>query len=187
MRLSSALCNGADSSIWFEDRWADKRIPFTKGLEKARTFCDACPVRRDCLAQEMEYEKGAMAQHRAGVYAGFTPAQRHSLEKRGTDYVGADPVEVRRNIPDRGDQWEERHTDLARSIITWLVEHTPEGMEIPSAAKLSRILGSRVNDVRRVYDALKEDRVIVRTDTGVLVRRAAGTSSKKYLPPHLRP
>lgn len=185
--MKNALCNGTNTDIFFEDRWADKRIPFTKGLEKARTFCDACPVRRECLAAEMEYEKGMLWTHRAGIYGGLTPAQRFSLEKRGTDYSEADPVELRRSIPDRGDQWEERHTALARDIITWLVEHTPEGLEVPSAAKLSRILGSRVNDVRRVYQALQEDQIIVRTEGGALIRRAHAASARKYLPPHLRP
>lgn len=184
--MKNALCNGADPDIFFEDAWTRKHIPFNKALEKARGFCDNCPVRSKCLTDEMDYEKGALPSHRAGVYGGMTPHQRHSLEKRGTRYVEADPVDLRRNIPDRGDQWEERHTALAREIITWLVEHTPEGMEVPSATKLSRILGGRLNDVRRVYQALQEDQIIVRTDKGSLVRKSSATATKKYLPKHLR-
>lgn len=184
--MDGALCNGCNPDIWFEDAWASKRLVFTKSLEKARTFCDACPVRVACLAAEMKAEAGMPCDHRIGVFGGLTGAQRHSLEKRGTDYAGVDPVVLRADIPDRGDAWAERHTTLARNVIAWLVENVEPGAEAPTAAKLSRAMSARIVDMRRVFVALQEDQILQRDDAGMLVRKAVHQSAKNWLPRFLR-
>jgi hypothetical protein len=116
---------------------------------------------------------------RTGVYAGLTGPQRYSLEKRG-GVVGDVP------IPDRGDQWTDRHTELAAEVIAWAAEHVEVGGEMPSGTKLGRQLQSRPADVRRVYTALVEDTILVEVD-GKLRRSDIGHGSvRKYCPPHLR-
>jgi Transcription factor WhiB len=182
--MKGALCNGSDPAIFFEDAWRHK--VWTKQLEKARGFCDSCPVRAQCLAEEMKAEAGMPVDHRIGIFGGMTGAQRHSLEKRGTEYRGLDPVEVRATIPDRGDAWTDRHTALAREVITWLVENVEPDAEVPTAAALARKMSARVVDMRRVYQALIEDQVIRRDDTGTLLRKSAHQSAKNWLPRHLR-
>lgn len=51
---------------------------------KPRRLCDGCSVRRECLADEMTYEAGQILGLRHGMYGGLNPAQRYSLERRGT-------------------------------------------------------------------------------------------------------
>lgn len=184
--MKDALCNGCNPDIFMEDSWARKGLKFTRSLEKARGFCDSCPVRIKCLAMEMKAEAGQPADHRIGIFGGMTGLQRHSLEKRGTDYAGQDPVDLRKDIPDRGDGWAERHTTLARNVITWLVENVEPNAEAPTAAKLSRTMSARVVDMRRVFAALQEDQILTRNSSGALIRKAAQQSAKSWLPRHLR-
>lgn len=204
--IEHASCKEMRPGVFFEDVWFRERRPYTEALAKARTSCDACVVRWECLDMEMAAEHGIIDTHRSGVFGGFTAQQRHSLEKRGASLhcecgEAYDPVQLRAGdldcqfcgrkgymapIPDRGDGWTQRHTKMAQDVIAWLVENVEPNAEAPTSAKLARTLSIRVNDLRRVYDALQDDHILVRTD-GVLVRKAAAASSKNYLPPHLRP
>lgn len=181
-----AACKGKPPRWFFEDLWLDSRVSFTKGLTRARSYCNVCPVRGACLAMEMRYEVGMAESHRAGIYGGLTPAQRYSLEKRGMDYSNVDPIDLQDMIPDRGDEWAERHTILAREVIAWLVENCEPGAEVPSASKMSRTLTARVGDMRRIYEALRADQILRRTNEGILIRQATAASSRNWLPIHLR-
>ena len=196
-------CAGQPASLFFEDLWTD--VPYTVALANAREeFCDTCPVRVECLKAEVASEGNTSVEHRAGIYAGFTPRQRHALSKRGQslnctecgdDY---DPTLVRQGtlvcscgtahvapIPDRGDQWTDRHTKLARIAIGWLSDNVEVGGEVPDPLALSRQLKVQVKDLRRVYTALLEDHVILKL-RGKLVRRKSAASAKHWTPPHLR-
>lgn len=204
--IEHASCKDMRPGVFFEDQWFKERRPYTEALAKARSTCDTCIVRWECLDMELAAELGIIDTHRSGVFGGFTAQQRHSLEKRGASLTcpcgeAYDPVQLRAGdldcqfcgrtgymapIPDRGDGWTARHTKMAQDVIAWLVENVEPDAEAPSAAKLARTLAIRVNDLRRVYEALAADHIIVRTDTGALVRKATASSAKNYLPWHLR-
>lgn len=178
------LCTGQPSSIWFDDQWSD--TPYTVALQNARDICDQCPARVACLKLAMQAEGEDGVDYRAGIYAGLTPQQRHALFKRGTAWQGVDTVELRQDIPDRGDQWTDRHTKLARMTINWLINNVDDLAEIPDALSLSRKMKVGVKDLRRVYQALRDDHVIRRNPEGKLVLRNTPAAVDRWLPPHLR-
>lgn len=197
------LCKGMPSAIWFEDQWTD--TPYSMALENARDLCDQCPGRGACLKLALAAEGEDGIDYRAGIYAGTTPQQRHAIYKRGLTLACAecstpyDPALLRRGVldcvcghrrtaalPDRGDQWTERHTKLARMAIGWMIVNVQVGGEVPDALALSRKMKVAVKDLRRVYQALKDDHVIRRSDTGKLVYRGNVESVDRWLPPHLR-
>ena len=204
--LEHAACRDMRPAVFFEDQWFKERRPYTEALAKARTHCDGCPVRWECLDMEMSAEHKMAEHHRAGVFGGLTAQQRHALERRGASLhcqcgEAYDPVQLRTGdlscqfcgrtgymapIPDRGDGWTQRHTALAQDIIAWLVENVEPEAEAPTAAKLARTLSVRVNDLRRVFESLLADHILVRADTGALIRKASASSAKAWLPPHLR-
>lgn len=147
-------------------------------LYRARLVCMTCPSRELCIERVMEHEHTKAAENRYGVAAGTTPAQRWSMEKRGTwrcercDGV-LDPLKViagtlycehcrqraRRvaAIPDGGDDWQPRHTTLARRVVAFIVEDHPIGATVPNPTSLSDRWGARRNDMVRVYEALLAD------------------------------
>lgn len=203
--VKEAACHGQPLGLFFESDWFKYGIAYSVALPKAREFCDDCPVRAACLAMAADAEFNNADQHRAGIFGSMTPHQRYSLEKRGVGLSCStcgekyDPVLLRKGdlscscgpkhmplIPDRGDQWTPRHTDLAQNTIAWLVESIEPDAEAPMAAKLARKMGVRVNDLRRVYVALLEDRILEETIDGKLVRRTSASASQGWLPPHLR-
>lgn len=57
---------------------------FHEGRQSAelRALCLSCPVRRDCFDDVMASEKKIPLTHRAGFYAGLSPAERHGIEHR---------------------------------------------------------------------------------------------------------
>lgn len=205
--IEHASCKDMRAGVFFEDVWLRERRPYTEALTKARTTCDSCPVRWECLDMEMSAEHGMSDMYRSGVFGGFTASQRHSLEKRGASLTcpcgeAYDPVQLRAGdldcqfcgrtgymapIPNRGDSWTARHTKMAQDVIAWLVENVEPDAEAPSAAKLAIAMKIRVNDLRRVYESLAADHILVRTDEGVLVRKATAASTRNWLPLHLRP
>jgi hypothetical protein len=198
-----AACADAPLAVFYEDLW---EASYTLALTEARdVYCDNCPVRKACLKQACELEKGETAENRAGIFAGFTPQQRHALGKRGQSLSCAecgqayDPTELRTGtlrcrcgkrdiapIPDRGDQWTPRHTKLARMTISWLSEHVEVGGDVPAPLALSRQLKVGVKDLRRVYRALVEDHVLLKDDDEGYRRRKSAASAKRWTPPHLR-
>lgn len=183
----------------------DDELPIGLALSNARDFCDTCPVRWACLEQCCKVEGTESLDHRAGIFGGMTPQQRHSLAKRGQPLRCSDcgelfdPVPLRDGIlecgcatrtngapiPDRGDQWTERHTKLARITIDWMADNVEVGGSMPDALKLSRTLKVGVKDLRRVYQALIEDHVLIK-NKGLLRRRNGNFSTKQWTPRHLR-
>lgn len=197
--MNAWACEGAPLSTFF----GGDDIPWTKTVDGARDYCDTCPARAACLKMALEAEGDDTAEYRAGIFGGMTPFQRHSLRKRGVALECAncgesyDPVELREGkiacrcevrsmppIPHRGDQWVRRHTKLARMTLHWLIDNVEVGGEVPDALALSRQLKVAVKDMRRVYQALKED-LILRRDNGKLVRRYVA-EAESWTPPHLR-
>jgi hypothetical protein len=177
-------CKDQPIAIWFDYDQGEQ--PFHVALQIARDYCDNCPVRHQCLVDCMKHEGNDSAEYRAGIYAGLTPQQRHSLHKRGADFD--DPRDLRKGklaIPDRGDLWIERHTKLARMTIQWLMWNIEVGAEVPAALVVSRAMKVGVKDLRRVFQALKEDHVLKRIN-GVLVYNAEVASVDRWLPKHLR-
>jgi hypothetical protein len=198
--MKKALCANEPVATFFD--FDD--VPVSTAYANARDFCDCCPVRRGCLEVEMKLEGSEGLDHRYGIFAGLTPAQRHSLFKRGTALKCAecgesyDPVDLRQGqlscscgtlttapIPDRGDQWTDRHTKLARITIAWISDNVAMGGEMPDALALSRKLKVGVKDLRRVYHALIEDHVLLK-GKGIIRRRHVSASAKQWTPVHLR-
>lgn len=198
--VAKAACADQPLEIFFPE----EELPVALAYANARDFCDTCPVRWACLEQCCKIEGTESLDHRAGIFAGMTPAQRHSLAKRGQALAcpncgdSYDPVDLRNGtischcgtakatpIPDRGDQWTDRHTKLARIVIDWLGENVEPGETVPDALKLSRTLKVGVKDLRRVYQALIEDHVIIKRK-GIIRRRNATSSAKLWTPRHLR-
>lgn len=199
---SQAACRGKPTAWFFEGEW---ELSYTKGMARARVLCDDCPVSAACLDLAMEHEARSAETHRFGIFGGMTPHQRFSLERRGQEVACPvcselrDPVLLRDGdlscincgysgemapIPNRGDQWTPRHTTLAEEVIAWMVENVEPDGEVLSAAKLSRKMSVRVNDMRRVYEALIADHVMELVGTKLL-RRATG-ATRGWIPPHLR-
>lgn len=193
--VKEAVCNGRPTWKFFEDSWFQRKIPYNVGLAGAREDCGVCPVRTACLEMEMEAEHGAAIDHRAGVFGGLTPQQRYSLERREVDWRGADPKDLVQGflpdgsrmapIPDRGDDWTPRHTEMARTVIAWLVDNIEVDGEVPTNGRLGRQLGLRINDMRRVYEALEADQILENVE-GKLVRRGLYGSARGWVPAHLR-
>lgn len=71
-----AACRGAPSRIFFEDAINDQGKVIQEGLAEARTLCGSCPVKQECLAYAMEYERGVPLRRRYGVWAGTVPEDR---------------------------------------------------------------------------------------------------------------
>lgn len=63
-----AACRGMDLALFFSN--AEKTI------QKAKTICAACPVRKQCLTEGMSAEH---AGSRYGIYGGLTPTERTQL------------------------------------------------------------------------------------------------------------
>lgn len=180
----SASCKGMtkeySSHIWPDDDETSE--PDQGALNAARQRCATCPVRRACFEEVMRIEAGKPVVDRAMLWAGLTPEQRHSIEKR----VGMrcrcgavrDPFLVRRGIyrcamncgepektmpavPDNGDRWNRRHSKLAVRIVAHLVEHTQIGDFAPAPSALARELSAPYSDVKRVYEALVSDHTLL--------------------------
>ena len=174
-----------------------------EALATAKGICAVCPVRRQCFGVVMDDEDGMAAANRYGVAAYMTPGQRWSAEKRkaivckcGEFY---DPLEVVTGhlvcaicgrertvppIPEHGDQWNKRHTLLARRVVAWLVETTAVGDPVPLPTPQARAFEVRTADMVRVYEALVSDGTIERD--GKRYKRSSNPASHQtWEPQHL--
>lgn len=69
-----AACKGADTSLFFaaeQERGSTKRAK----QERARKFCDICPVTAECLRWALDNEE------RSGIWGGKTPDERRAIAK----------------------------------------------------------------------------------------------------------
>lgn len=72
--MDEAACIGASEHIFFPDKIGDK----TDGpWEEARTYCNQCTVRLECLKTALRDEKESNMRY--GMWGGTTPKQRHVL------------------------------------------------------------------------------------------------------------
>ena len=184
-------CVGEEQSRWFDP--VEEQLDEV-GIAYARSRCFDCPVRFECFESAMGWEDGSAEQYRFGIWGGMTPQQRASLWRRGEaswKCAGCgqvyDPTALMRGlavcgcssqvtapISDAGDQWAERHTRLAQTVIEWVTTLETDA-EVPSPTAYAREHGIRKDDVIRVYRALVEDGIIVRVGLGQYRRnRAAG-------------
>lgn len=200
-----AACLGQPVNRFFDDIWPEDGPSDEQALAFARSHCFKCPVRSDCLDAEMREEGRAVEARRHGLRGATTPQQRASLYRRGTrccDRCGEryDPVglitghlvcecgeKTAAPIPDDGDLWLDRHTDLAKRVGAWMLTVTKAGDRIPSPTSLARQLGERKDDVVRVYRALLEDGVIVSGEgRGVYYRNWGAGAIRRWRPGPLR-
>lgn len=178
--LLRALCRG--KRTWYDDGEADPEL--------AREVCDRCPVRARCLDEALDFEAGVAISGRFGVWAGLTPAQRISVEKRnavacpvcsapfdprlvrsGVVRCPADPAHVDRAlepIPDGGDQFSRRQLAVARRIVTESVV----GATVPRPHVLSARWGVPLADVQRAVVSLVLEGAVMKVGRGHLVRTA---------------
>jgi hypothetical protein len=165
--LRFADCHGTNIETWYEDP-----LPFDAPINKdaldfARFVCSNCPSRRACAGYVLAAEAGQGVEQRDGIWAGMTPAQRHSIEKRGglgyadpIDYIAGYDTAKKREVPpvpDTGDQWSRHYTTLARKLLRWLATNVPEGAELPTQSHICDALACRPGALRRVLDALVAD------------------------------
>jgi WhiB family redox-sensing transcriptional regulator len=71
-----AACRGVPSSVFFPDIPSGDCRPFY--WDRARAYCGRCPVREDCLAFCLPFEKAAG--RRDGMWGGLTPSERATLD-----------------------------------------------------------------------------------------------------------
>lgn len=183
---TSSSCLGSDPDDFFPYIWPEEKLDSIRLVEVRERDCRDCPVRRACLAEVMEIERGEDAATRFGLYAYLTPGQRESIEKRGIATcprcgTTRDPVllargdlvcPIRCGQPDRhvepppydGDQWTKRHTTLSKRIVAWIIDNAEPGDGLPTPAHMADLMGGiRKSDVLRVYAALIEDRTVKRS------------------------
>lgn len=186
-------CRGATEvmygRVWPVDPDTGEQVlePVASELRRARRVCLSCPSRERCIERVMTDEHTRAAENRYGVAAGTTPAQRWSMEKRGTwrcetcDRV-LDPMKVivgtlycehcrkaaRRVglIPDGGDDWQPRHTTLARRVVAYIVEEHGVGENVANPTALSDAWGARRNDMVRVFEQLLVDGTLTTVGNG---------------------
>ena len=73
-----AACRGEDAAIFFAPNYFEKRYEKDAREDRARTYCNVCEVREQCL----EYALRIREPH--GVWGGMNEAQRRAL-LRGRD------------------------------------------------------------------------------------------------------
>lgn len=199
----SARCAPAGPGPFFDEPWADDQLQVDV-LERTRdAYCGLCPVRRACLADIMEHEKGQIAADRFALVAYLSPGQRESIEKRGIatcPRCGAvrDPLLLaegrlecpvkcgQRSVmvtppPHEGDQWTKRHTTLSKRIVAWVFDTTLPGDVVVSPTQMSEMMGGvRRSDVLRVYRELVTDGTLVELDKQY--HRGAMLASRNWSP-----
>ena len=81
-----AACKDVDTNIFFEDYGGKKDARMRESIAKALAYCDACPVRSECLdyaiVEDIKY----------GIFGGMTPKQRIAYRKRNSNKY--DKIEV---------------------------------------------------------------------------------------------
>lgn len=160
--------------------------PPTAVYDAARSICAVCPARLQCGADALEEEWGSRQEHRHGLRAYMTPAQRHAIERQG-GLNGRDPMKVvlgnggRRpvpGLPDDGDNWSRHHTTLARKVLPWIIEHVEIGEELPTQAHICAQLGCNPSPLRRVMEALVQDGTLDMVGSKAGARGANGATVK---------
>lgn len=74
-----AACREYDAEIWFP---VGETGPALLQIDEAKAICAHCPVRVECLEDEMRFEAGIRATSRHGIRGGLTGAERHSLYRQ---------------------------------------------------------------------------------------------------------
>lgn len=191
--VTEAACLGSDTEVFYEPVEGDY------DPEPARAICATCPVRSECADQAIVEEDGVPVELRYGIRGYLTGAQRESIQRRG-GLQGRDPMDVVLGtdgpaLPDEGDHWPERLTELARNVVRWLVEEVEVGATLPPKTQIARALDCKTGPLSRVLDALVEDGTLDFTGdrskvaNGITVRytrRATPRVVGSWLPPHLR-
>lgn len=184
---SNARCLPVGPGPFFDEPWADDALQVDV-LERTRdAYCGLCPVRRSCLADIVEVERGQVAADRFALVAYLSPGQRESIEKRGIGTCpkcGAvrDPILLAQGIlrcpllcgqrevlvtppPHEGDAWTKRHTTLSKRIVAWVYDNTQPGDSVVSPTQMSEMMGGvRRSDVLRVYRELVTDGTLIEVD-----------------------
>lgn len=171
-------------------------------LDTAREICARCPVRAECGDWAMSNEVGLSGKRRHLLYAGLTPAQRGLVEARGdwseeSGFVdrGTDPIHFNtayaidgvRTVSEQGEDWTDRHTEVARDILAWVSVTVVNGQLLPAYRDLARIVHARDATVRRVLEALAEDGMVRGTEQGyVLVASPRKRAIANWQPLHVR-
>jgi len=72
--MDNAACTGAPTNIFFPDKIGDTS---TSQWDEARTYCEQCTVRLECLKTVLVHEQESGMRY--GMWGGTTPNQRHVL------------------------------------------------------------------------------------------------------------
>lgn len=178
--LQRALCRG--KRTWYDDSECDPEL--------VRPTCDRCPVRARCLEEALDYEADTAISGRFGIWAGLTPAQRISAEKRGAIRCPVcstpfDPRLVRSGIvrcpasaehcdrvlepiPDDGDNFSRRQLAIAKQLTAAY----GVGDRVPRPHVLAARWGAPLLDVQRAVVSLVLEGAVLKVGRGHLVRTA---------------
>lgn len=89
-------------------------------------------------------------------------------------------------IPDRGDGWMDRHSDLYPRVVATILP-AQAGERVPSPTEWARENRVRKDDVIRVYRALVEDGMLVLGEgRGVYVKNRGNGALARWRPGPLR-
>lgn len=80
--MASGSCRSVGYQAFFppEDEEGHASSP-TGVYSAARRVCFNCPVQVECLRYILDVERGCSQQSRHGMWAGFTPAERKSIDR----------------------------------------------------------------------------------------------------------
>lgn len=91
--MDEAACRGTDPELWFgsdaERTDTGRTFLSRSAVAAARVYCDACPVRRQCLDMAMALEGTTTTKARAGIWGGLTPDERWRLHHASTQQAVA--------------------------------------------------------------------------------------------------
>lgn len=75
--LKDAPCGSYPSDLFFPT--SELTGPGARQVTAAKTICDTCPLRADCLEEKLAEEGNAEPRRRFGIWGGTTPAERYAI------------------------------------------------------------------------------------------------------------
>jgi WhiB family redox-sensing transcriptional regulator len=75
--MDNAACTGAGYTIFFPEKIGDTS---TSQWSEAKTFCEQCTVKKQCLKMALENE--AASGQRDGMWGGLTPNEREVFARK---------------------------------------------------------------------------------------------------------
>ena len=75
----SAACVGVNPEVFYPKTTGGGSIRSREAVNRAKTICASCPVRKECLEDALT---GEIPSYRFGVWGGLTPQERAKVADR---------------------------------------------------------------------------------------------------------